>query len=270
VSKCFFLLSPGEARLLRSARRSRTAVELIAIGERACCDQIRIGDLLIKLQPISGTHIHVACEPDERACDVMRLWKTPGYAIAKETCEKILRCSELTGRWRQSPHLSANTVWQISVNAGQTEDTLRVRQPLMAYAWAIVHNVIDPLIQQAYGVRVTRGRWSHEPYSTVGLKQACNDIFVSKYDAHAAGGMAAALSGISYHRDDQDFAFIVQLNDPSDFEGGGTVFEHYVGNDDRELLCQLERGGISLHPGFVSHGAPHPPPPPPPPTSNCT
>ena len=105
----------------------------------------------------------------------------------------------------------------------------------MAYAWAIVHNVIDPLIQQAYGVRVTRGRWSHEPYSTVGLKQACNDIFVSKYDAHAAGGMAAALSGISYHRDDQDFAFIVQLNDPSDFEGGGTVFEHYVGNDDTDL-----------------------------------
>lgn len=218
-----FSSSPGEARVLRSARRAKTALQLIDIRQRECCNQIRIGDLLTKMLPVSVTHMHVACEPDERACDVMRVWKTPSCALPGNICEEILRSADQLGsmketRWEQSKHRAANTVWQLSVNTGQTEDTLQVRQPLMAYAWAIVYNVIDPLIQAKYGVRVNPGRWSDDPYSTAGLKDACNDIFISRYDAHVhahGSGRSAqapqAFSGIEYHRDGQDFACVSGL-----------------------------------------------------------
>ena len=50
--------------------------------------------------------------------------------------------------------------------------------------------------------------------------------------------------------------FVIQLNEPSDFDGGGTTFQNYRNKDEAELVCKLKRGGISLHPGFVSHGVP--------------
>lgn len=48
---------------------------------------------------------------------------------------------------------------------------------------------------------------------------AVEDLFVCKYE-HANGGQ----TGLPAHRDDSEVSFVVALNDPSEFDGGGTDF----------------------------------------------
>ena len=47
---------------------------------------------------------------------------------------------------------------------------------------------------------------------------AVEDLFVCKYEA------GAGQAGLGVHRDDSEVSFVVLLNDPSEFEGGGTTF----------------------------------------------
>ena len=81
-----------------------------------------------------------------------------------------------------------------------------------------------------------------DPTSLAEFKSACNDAFVSRYEANSS------YSGILLHRDGEDFAFVVQLNASSAFEGGGTTYPHYG------KTSQLAQGDMGVHPGFVLHG----------------
>ena len=68
------------------------------------------------------------------------------------------------------------------------------------------------------------------------------DLFYLRYSA-APGEQR----GLSLHRDGSLFSFNVLLNEPSDFEGGGTHFEP------SGLTVQLARGAAVAHSGTVEH-----------------
>lgn len=75
---------------------------------------------------------------------------------------------------------------------------------------------------------------------------ACNhaqDIFFVKYSA-AAG----AQRDLRVHTDGSVFSFNVLLNEPTDFDGGGTIFEA------SGLTVKPSRGTAIGHSGRVRHG----------------
>jgi len=68
------------------------------------------------------------------------------------------------------------------------------------------------------------------------------DLFYLRYSA-----VPGAQRGLSLHRDGSLFSFNVLLNEPSDFEGGGTHFEP------SGLTVRLARGAAVAHSGTVEH-----------------
>lgn len=70
----------------------------------------------------------------------------------------------------------------------------------------------------------------------------CNDIFIVKYDANFQ-------NKLDRHKDGSVFSFNILLNDPSNFEGGGTII-HENGND---VLVLNTKGGLLLHSGRCYH-----------------
>ena len=66
--------------------------------------------------------------------------------------------------------------------------------------------------------------------------------FVVKYDT-------CGQSGLDIHRDSSEFSFVLLLSDPSDFEGGGTIYK------EKNLLVNPdEKGSIAIHFGKLYHG----------------
>ena len=69
------------------------------------------------------------------------------------------------------------------------------------------------------------------------------DQFVVKYSC-AAGCQA----GLETHYDESCFSYVIQLNDPASFEGGGTLFEH------AEAAVSVPAGDALLFCGYNRHG----------------
>ena len=159
--------------------------------------------------------------------DVATLYRLDGV-FTPSLCARVIDEAERVG-FAQSPHLAANTVLQLSVNRSVELMT-------------ITHSLVErmrPFMRKQYDVEVVEWR---EATSLQQFKRCCNDCFVSKYIANTN------YSGISLHRDGEDFAFVVQLNSSASFEGGGTHYPHF------ECTWRLEQGDMGVHPGFVLHG----------------
>jgi hypothetical protein len=65
------------------------------------------------------------------------------------------------------------------------------------------------------------------------------DLFIAKYDSETQ-------NSLDEHRDGSFFSFNILLNEPSNFEGGGTCFEDGV-------TVYLEQGDIIVHSGRIKH-----------------
>ena len=148
--------------------------------------------------------------------------------LSQPLCERVMVEAERVG-FARCPHAVASTVLQVSVN----------RSPVLLGIFHAVHESLRALLRARYAIELVR--WS-DPSSVAEFKTACNDAFVTRYVA------CTEHSGITLHRDAEDFAFVVQLNPSSDFEGGGTSYPHY------HYTSQLAQGDMGLHPGFVLHG----------------
>ena len=143
-------------------------------------------------------------------------------------CERIVAEAERVG-FAPSPHAAANTHLQVSV--GRSRALLTI--------FHAVYTSLRGFLRTHYDVELIT--WQ-DPTSLAEFKSACNDAFVSRYEANSS------YSGILLHRDGEDFAFVVQLNASSAFEGGGTTYPHYG------KTSQLAQGDMGVHPGFVLHG----------------
>lgn len=77
-----------------------------------------------------------------------------------------------------------------------------------------------------------------------GARLGFHDLFVSKYSS--APGMQR---GLGEHRDASDLSFNILLNDPAEFEGGGT----YIVADD--TTHKIGRGDCFVHPGKLHHSS---------------
>ena len=69
-----------------------------------------------------------------------------------------------------------------------------------------------------------------------------NDIFIVKYDSNAQ-------NKLEKHRDGSLFSFNILLNSPTEFIGGGTIFE-VNGNN---ILVNNTQGGVVIHSGQLLH-----------------
>jgi hypothetical protein len=69
-----------------------------------------------------------------------------------------------------------------------------------------------------------------------------NDLFIVKYDENAQ-------NKLEKHRDGSLFSFNVLLNSPSEFVGGGTIFE--INGED--ILVNNTQGGVVIHSGKLLH-----------------
>ena len=69
-----------------------------------------------------------------------------------------------------------------------------------------------------------------------------NDLFIVKYDKDAQ-------NKLEKHRDGSLFSFNVLLNDPTEFVGGGTIFE--INGED--ILVNNTQGGVVIHSGKLLH-----------------
>ena len=79
---------------------------------------------------------------------------------------------------------------------------------------------------------------------TFGFKGSARayDVFVVKYEP---GGQ----DGLDVHRDSSELSFVVALNDPLEYEGGGTFYE----GDNATVLPSV--GEVAFHCGKLRHGA---------------
>ena len=90
----------------------------------------------------------------------------------------------------------------------------------------IVHTDIFPVIRKIFGI---------EKYF-LGI----NDLFVVKYDMYGQ-------QSLEPHKDGSVFSFSILLNDPKDFEGGGTQIMS------TEEIYKLNKGGLLIHSGYNKH-----------------
>ena len=81
-----------------------------------------------------------------------------------------------------------------------------------------------------------------EKYNVNKYNLSFNDIFIVKYEYNKQ-------NNLEKHLDGSLFSFNILLNDPNDFEGGGTRF--YYKND--IISCENTKGGLIIHSGKVYH-----------------
>lgn len=105
---------------------------------------------------------------------------------------------------------------------------------------------VEAMIREALFVRVLRPLAAHYlPPPVLPEHLEMIDLFYVKYSA-AAGEQA----GLNLHTDGSLFSFNVLLNDPADFEGGGTHFEPTTS---APHTCRPTRGSAVAHSGHVEH-----------------
>jgi hypothetical protein len=168
-------------------------------------------------------------------CRLLRVYSIKSV-VDVDVCKRLIEIAEEVG-FQKSKHEAANTVRQVSVR-----DKLDDFGPIVNM---IYNEIVVPFVTRAYGAKCIA--WpSHSSKMKNALRLICNDMFVSKY-THGDG-----FAGIEYHRDAEDFAWVLQLNERENFSSGGTTYRNvYSGN--KRLTTRLECGDMSFHPGFISH-----------------
>ena len=108
--------------------------------------------------------------------------------------------------------------------------------------------------QPGHGLWDTSGNFLYD--EVVQLK---GTPFVIKYEASAGAGAGSrdavdeAIAAVRLHKDNADASFILLLSEPSDFEGGGTIFQALGTSPDDAL--PLEQGELIAFNGQLVHGA---------------
>lgn len=162
-------------------------------------------------------------------------------------CEQMIREATAIG-FKRSKHANVNTCKQVSIGQGQLNRVGADQMPLMALGWAVIFGVLDPMLRAKYGVKV-KSRWRHDPFNTYEMRQTCNDVFVTQYDGHKSGR-----AGIEEHRDGQDFACVIPLNNICANAGGGTAYSNFADSDGKTpAVVRLGQGFVSAHSACVLH-----------------
>jgi hypothetical protein len=129
--------------------------------------------------------------------DVLQRVFTCANAIPEAACGEMVRLAEAAAArhgWETERHRQYQTT---DVDVANDEALLRAGNAALAAA-------LLPLVAASFEIPVWRC--------------AVEDLFVCKYEA------GAGQAGLGVHRDDSEVSFVVLLNDPSEFEGGGTRF----------------------------------------------
>ena len=161
-----------------------------------------------------------------------RVYRLRGV-VAPTLCRRIVGLVQTSGLLSRSQHLAANTVEQVSVNC---------IPELMLILHTLHSGVLQPLFRDLYGVNL-QDQWL-DATNKDQFKLVCNDCFVSRYAAQTE------FAGIALHRDAEDYGFVIQLNEPREFDGGGTAYPNHVEID----AAPLGQGDMGAHPGYVLHG----------------
>ncbi|CAK0821603.1 unnamed protein product, partial [Prorocentrum cordatum] len=111
---------------------------------------------------------------------------------------------------------------------------------ISAWVRSSVRSRVFPKLAQRHGWLPALGDNRSCP-EHAGSRLAFRDLFFVRY---TAGGQ----SGLALHRDGSVISFNILLNEPTDFEGGGTFIEA----DDRAYL--IGKGDCFVHSGKLRHG----------------
>ena len=143
-------------------------------------------------------------------------------AASATECERIVGLVEA--------HLAAGGALTTDRHGGfPTTDIPISHVPGLAeLAGPLLQSSIAPRICEAYGL---------PPGSLV-----AHDLFVVVYSAEQGGQRALAT-----HQDESHFSFNLLLTPASEFDGGGTWFEHL------DATITLEQGQLCCHPGELRH-----------------
>ena len=134
--------------------------------------------------------------------------------LARTRCNDIIRLAEAYGSWQTTRHDNYPTT-DIPVHEIPELDV----QPEL-------NRIVD----------LTKSNYNLEHSS----KLTPFDVFVVKYDAKGQRELGV-------HRDKSELSFVLLLSNPSDFEGGGTYYEH------ADMTISPEQGGLVLHCGKSKH-----------------
>eukprot|EP00940_MAST-03C_sp_MAST-3C-sp2_P002589 g2589.t1 len=139
--------------------------------------------------------------------------------LLPEIVQAIERAAERRGGWTTDRHAAYPT----------TDVALEDVPEIIPWFLQLKRNLIAPIVRRDYQVDV------------VGF----HDVFLIKYEA-----VEGRQDSLAFHRDSSLLSFTMLLNDPSAFDGGGTVFRWLR---DSETL-EHKAGEITFHCGQLLHG----------------
>lgn len=147
------------------------------------------------------------------------LWKVHEIVsfVSTEECDFFRRTADTHGGWTNNRHENYPTT---DIPIEQLKDATQ--------AWSTVSSRIVDACKEAYGL---------EDQAVIEMF----DVFVVKYDA-------SGQAGLRIHRDVSELSFVILLSDPSDFVGGGTLYESH------DEIRTVDQGSLLMHCGKMRHG----------------
>lgn len=137
--------------------------------------------------------------------------------VGKEDCELFKRAADTHGGWTKNRHDNYPTT---DIPIEQLKD--------VAQNWCKLSSRI---------VDACKGAYELEADVVIDMF----DVFVVKYEA-------SGQAGLRIHRDVSELSFVILLSDPTEFVGGGTLYES------RSEIRSTQQGSLLMHCGKMRHG----------------
>lgn len=153
-------------------------------------------------------------EKREKVCNPLEKVVRVDQFMSQKRCAEIIKLAEAHGAWQTTRHKNYPTM-DIPVDDIQN---LNVQPEL---------HQIDKLSKSNFNLEANA---TLTPF----------DVFVVKYDVNGQ-------RELKVHRDNSELSFVLLLSSTSEFEGGGTYYEH------ANMTVCPEQGGLLLHCGKVRH-----------------
>jgi GR25 family glycosyltransferase involved in LPS biosynthesis len=153
-------------------------------------------------------------EKREKVCNPLEKVVRVDQFMSQKRCAEIIKLAEAHGAWQTTRHNNYPTM-DIPVDDIQNLN-------------------VQPELHQI--AKLSKSNFNLEANATL----TPFDVFVVKYDVNGQ-------RELKVHRDNSELSFVLLLSSTSEFEGGGTYYEH------ANMTVCPEQGGLLLHCGKVRH-----------------
>ena len=170
--------------------------------------------------------IQILSVPCKEPCNQSK--RNPFYHIRSYQAERADLLPDLVTAIERAAHARGGWTTKRHAAYPTTDIPLEEAPELLPWFLQLRTKLIVPVIRRDYNVNV----------------EGFHDIFLIKYEAKDG-----SQDHLDYHRDSSLLSFTMLLNDPSEFEGGGTKFKGL-----NDTVLQHEVGMLTIHCGQLLHG----------------